>query len=206
MPINNYDVQPLFATPYFKADLSHAIDAKQVEFIKNLKMLPNQQNLISENLYIFDEPKLKSIKEAVQESLNLYATKVMGITQTLYVTQSWSLINHPNIGMHSHSHSNSIVSGSLYYAELPSPVSRMIFDRHTAYRRLLLNPENDKQNLYNTSVNVLIPKTHELLLFPSELNHLVEPNLSDKPRYSIAFNCFVKGKMGDLRDVSQLYL
>ncbi len=47
--------------------------------------------------------------------------------------------------------------GELYYAELPSAVSRMIFDRHTAYRRLLLNPGNDKQNLYNISVNVLVP-------------------------------------------------
>jgi ectoine hydroxylase-related dioxygenase (phytanoyl-CoA dioxygenase family) len=50
------------------------------------------------------------------------------------------------------------------------------------------------------------PKTHDILLFPSDLTHQAEPNLSDKPRYSIAFNCFVKGKLGDLRDESQLNL
>jgi uncharacterized protein (TIGR02466 family) len=206
MTIKEFDVQPLFAVPYFRASLSHAITKEQVEYIKNLKMVPNQQNLISENLSIFNDPKLASIKKAVQNALDVYASEVMGISQKLYVTQSWSLINQPNIGMHNHSHSNSIVSGSLYYAELPSPVSRMVFDKYTTYRQLVINPSTDKQNIFNTPINVVTPRTHEILLFPSELTHQVEPNLSDKPRYSIAFNCFVKGKLGDLRDVSQLQL
>jgi hypothetical protein len=204
--VQNYDVQPLFATPYFRANLKSAITADQVTFIKNLKMVQNQQNLISENLYIFEEPALKGIKDAVQEALDIYAKEVMGIDHTLYVTQSWSLVNQPGIGMHSHSHSNSIVSGSLYFAELPSPVSRMVFDKHTSYRRLEINPVKERQNVFNTPVNVIIPKTHELLLFPSELNHMVEPNMSSQPRYSIAFNCFIKGKLGHYRDVSELLL
>jgi uncharacterized protein (TIGR02466 family) len=206
MTIENFDVEPLFATPYFRANLGDAISKGQIDLIKNFKMIPNQQNLISENLSIFEHPQLTSIKKAVQEALDLYAKKVMGIAQKLYVTQSWSLINQPNIGMHNHSHSNSIVSGSLYYAELPSPVSRMVFDKFTTYRQLVINPSRENQNIYNTPINTVTPKTHDILLFPSDLTHQVEPNLSDKPRYSIAFNCFVKGKLGDLRDVSQFNL
>lgn len=206
MTITDYDIQPLFATPYFRTNINKIITQEQIKFIQNLKMVPNQQNLISENLFIFELPELASIKKAVQDALDIYAEKVMGISQKLYVTQSWSLINHPNIGMHAHSHSNSIVSGSIYYAPLPSPASRMIFDRHTAYRQLVINPESDKQNLFNTPLNVLVPTTGDMLLFPSDLNYLVEPNMSDKPRYAIAFNCFIKGKLGDLRDVSQLQL
>ena len=206
MTIENFDVEPLFATPYFRANLNDAISREQIDLIKNFKMIPNQQNLISENLSIFEHPKLVSIKNAVQEALDLYATKVMGITQKLYVTQSWSLINRPNIGMHNHSHSNSIVSGSLYYAELPTPVSRMVFDKYTTYRQLVINPSKENQNIYNTPVNTVTPRTFDILLFPSDLTHQVEPNLSEKPRFSIAFNCFIKGKFGNLRDVSQLTL
>lgn len=206
MAIENYDIQPLFATPYFRANLAHAISPEQVEFIKNLKMISNKQNLISENLYIFDEPELKSIKDAVQEALDLYASKVMGISQRLYVTQSWSLINHQNVGMHPHSHSNSIISGSLYYTDLPEPKARMIFDRYTAYRQLQINPDADKHNLYNTPVNVVVPEKHEVLLFPSDVNHLVESNVTGEPRYSIAFNCFIEGTIGSFRDVSELTL
>lgn len=201
-----YEVQPLFAIPYFRMNLAKAITPEQVQFIKNLKMVPNQTNLISENLAIFDEPELKSLSVAVQNALDIYAKEVMGIEQKLYVTQSWSLINEPGQGMHSHSHSNSIVSGSLYYTDMPEPSAKMVFDKYTTYRRIVLDPVQEKRNIFNTPVNVLVPKTHDLLLFSSDLNHLVETNESQHRRYSIAFNTFVKGTIGDFRDVSQLSL
>ena len=169
-------------------------------------MVQNQSNFISENLYIFEEPELASIKEAVQDALDLYASEVLGIPQRLYVTQSWSLINHQNVGMHGHSHSNSFVSGSLYYTDLPTPVSSMIFDKHRSYQQLQLVPDREKQNIYNTPLNIVTPEKHEVILFSSGLQHLVEPNEASEPRYSIAFNTFVKGKLGSYRDVSELRL
>ena len=202
----NYEVQPLFAEPFLRADIGHAITNDQVAFIKNLKMVDNHQNLISENLYIFEEPELASIKEAVHEALDIFAKEVMGIPQTLYVTQSWSLINHPNVGMHGHSHSNSLISGSLYYTDLPAPASNMIFDRHRSYQQLQLTPEREKQNIFNTPMNVVTPQRNDLILFSSGLQHFVETNQSSEPRYSIAFNTFIKGKLGDYRDVSELTL
>jgi uncharacterized protein (TIGR02466 family) len=206
MTISNYDIQPLFATPYLRADVGHAISNEQIEFIKNLKMVKNRDNYISENLYIFEEPELKSIAEVIQEALDTYANKVLGIPQQIYVTQSWSLMNQSNVGMHSHAHSNSLVSGSLYYCDLPTPVSRVIFDKNVMYQRIELSPDSDKANLYNTPTNVITPKSKEVLLFPSDINHAIEPNGSNEPRRAIAFNCFVKGKFGDYRDVSELHL
>ena len=206
MALQEYDVQPLFATPFFRASLSHAITAEQIEYVKNLRMIVNRQNLISENLYIFEEPELKSIKDAVQDALDVYAGEVMGLKQRLYVTQSWGLVNPPGVGMHSHAHSNSLVSGSLYFAPLPDPPARVIFDKHVMYQRLELNPDPNKQNIYNTPVNVVTPKQGEVLLFPSEINHLVEVNESKEDRWAIAFNCFVGGTLGSYRDVSELKL
>ena len=124
--------------------------------------------------------------------------------QSLYVTQLWALANPPGVGMHAHSHSNSLVSGSLYYCALPEPVSRVVFDRHTTYQRLELNPLRDRQKLYNTPVNVITPRTGEVLMFPSEINHLIEPNGASELRQAIAFNAFIRGELGDYRDVSQL--
>lgn len=206
MAITDYEVAPLFAEPFFRTDLSFAISDEHIDFIKNLKMVDNQQNLISENLYIFEEPELQSIKDAVQEALNLYSTEVMGITQSLYVTQSWSLVNHADVGMHGHSHSNSLISGSLYFCELPTPVASMIFDRHRSYQQLELSPERERQNVFNTPLNIVTPKTGELILFSSGLQHFVESNTSMEPRHSIAFNTFIKGTLGDFRDVSELTL
>ncbi len=201
-----YEVEPLFAEPIFRADLSHAITPAQVIYIKNLAMAQNQTNLISEDRYIFEREELASIKTAVEEALEVYRSEVMGIEQRLYVTQSWSLINQPRVGMHGHSHSNSIVSGSLYYCDLPQPSSPMVFDRHREYRMLEINPSAGKRNIFNTNMNAIVPKTGELLLFASGLQHYVEANTATQPRYSIAFNAFIRGKIGDYRDVSELTL
>lgn len=204
MTIETYDIQPLFATPYMRANVGHAINDKQVAYIHSLPMVLNRDNYISEDLYIFKHPELKSIAEAMEEALDIYATKVMGISQKIYVTQSWALMNPPGIGMHAHSHSNSIISGSLYYDDLPEPVSRVVFDRHVMYQQLEINPMREQQNLYNTPVNVITPRSREVILFPSNINHMVEANGSQAPRRVIAFNCFIKGKLGDYRDVSEL--
>ena len=149
---------------------------------------------------------MQSIADAVQEVLDIYAREVMGIPQQLYVTQSWSLLNEPDVGMHGHSHSNSLISGSLYYTDLPEPVAKMVFDRHKSYQQLELIPDQEKTNIYNAPMNVITPRKGELLLFPSGLQHFVEPNSSPLPRHSIAFNTFIKGKLGDYRDVSELTL
>lgn len=206
MAINDYEVRALFAEPYLRANISSAISDSQVDTIKRLKMSQNQTNLISEDLYIFENPRLKSIKEAVHEVMQIYAREVMGISQELYVTQSWSLINPPGVGMHGHTHSNSLVSGSLYFCALPDPVSRMIFSRHRTYQQLELIPDQSKINLYNTSRNVVEPRQGDVILFSSSLHHFVETNESSEPRHSIAFNSFVRGTVGSHRDVSELVL
>lgn len=206
MALAKYEIEPLFAEPYFRADLGYAISDEQRAFIKQFKMVRNQTNLISENLYIFEEPELASIKEAVHEALDVYSQEVLGIPQKIYVTQSWSLINHPNVGMHGHSHSNSFVSGSLYYCELPDPPSNMIFDRHRTYQQLEVQPDLDKRSIFNTPVNVVTPRANEVILFSSSIQHFVQTNQSSERRYSIAFNTFIKGKLGSYRDVSELVL
>lgn len=206
MPIVSHEVYPLFVEPYFRANVAGTITPKQIAFIKNLKMVNNMENLISENLYIFEEPELRSIKDAVQEVLDIYAREVMCIPQKLYVTQSWSLTCNSQVGMHGHSHSNSVLSGSLYYCELPSPTASMIFTRHFSYQQIDLAPDASKRNVYNTPINRIIPKQDDIILFSSRLTHLVEQNASSEPRHSIAFNSFVKGRLGNYRDVSELVL
>lgn len=206
MPVVSHEVHPMFAEPYFRANIAGSITPDQIAFIQNLKMVNNMENLISENLYIFEEPELKSIKDAVQEVLDIYAREVMCISQRLYVTQSWSLTNPPNVGMHGHSHSNSILSGSLYYCTLPQPSPGMIFTRHVTYQQIDLSPEAQKRNVYNSPITRVIPKQNDVILFSSRLTHMVEANTTSQQRHAIAFNTFIKGTLGKYRDVSELTL
>ena len=204
MASRDFAVKPLFAEPYFVTSIAHAISTEQIEFIKSIKMIENQMNHISEELYLFNRPELKSIKVAVHEALATYAQEVMGVQHDLEVTQSWALMNPPGVGMHAHTHSNSLVSGSLYYAPMPDPPGNMIFERTNGYRQIELAVNEGKQNVYNTPRNAVVPKHGDLVLFSSSILHFVEVNQSQQDRYSIAFNSFVRGKIGSFRDVSEL--
>ena len=202
----DFTVKPLFAEPYFVTNIKDAIGPEQVAFLKALPTLDNQVNRISEELYLFDRPEMASIRQAVDEALQTYAREVLGIAQRLEVTQSWTLVNPPGVGMHGHTHSNSLVSGSLYYTAMPDPPGNMVFERHNTYRQLELVVQPDRINVYNVPRNAVVPKEGDLVLFSSALHHYVEPNASKEDRYSIAFNTFVRGKIGSFRDVSELEL
>ena len=45
MPVVSHEVHALFAEPYFRANIAGSISPAQVEFIKNLKMVGNTENL-----------------------------------------------------------------------------------------------------------------------------------------------------------------
>lgn len=202
----DFTVKPLFAEPYFITNIADAISSKQVEFIQSVTMIENQMNHISDDLYLFNRPELRSIKKAVHEALDAYAREVLGIENRLDVTQSWALMNPPGVGMHAHTHSNSIVSGSLYYAPMPDPPGNMVFERANGYQQIDMRVNEGRQNVYNTPRNAVVPKQGDLVLFSSSIMHFVEMNQSQQNRYSIAFNSFARGTIGSLRDVSELKL
>ena len=177
-----------------------------MEFIQSVTMIENQMNHISDDLYLFNRPELRSIKKAVHEALDAYARDVLVVENRLEVTQSWALMNPPGVGMHAHTHSNSIVSGSLYYAPMPDPPGNMVFERANGYQQIDMRVNEGRQNVYNTPRNAVVPKQGDLVLFSSSIMHFVEMNQSQQNRYSIAFNSFARGTIGSLRDVSELKL
>jgi len=201
-----FTVKPLFAEPYFVTNIADAIAPKQIDYCKGITMIENQVNRISDELYLFEQREMASIKAAVDQALAQFAREVMGIAQKLEVTQSWALENPPGVGMHGHTHSNSVVSGSLYFAPMPDPPGNMIFERHNHYRQLELAVDPARTNIYNAPRNAIVPKQGDLVLFSSAIQHYVEPNQSDEVRHSIAFNTFVRGTIGSFRDVSELKL
>jgi ectoine hydroxylase-related dioxygenase (phytanoyl-CoA dioxygenase family) len=82
----------------------------------------------------------------------------------------------------------------------------MVFTRHFSYQQIELTPDPAKRNIYNSPINRVIPKKNDVFLFSSHLTHMVEQNPSTEPRHSIAFNTFVKGRLGDYRAVTELVL
>ena len=49
-------------------------------------------------------------------------------------------------------------------------------------------------------------KTGDIILFPSSLTHMVENKEGANTRISLAFNVFIKGKIGKKEELIELYL
>ena len=108
---------------------------------------------------------------------------------------------------HQHFHSNSLVSGVLYFEDCEDTAG-LSFHKRQGWDNLFqysvnldFNSQKNKNNMsyiYNESTITIEPKQWDLVMFPSTLNHSVRPNKStQKVRYSLAFNTFVRGTVGD---------
>jgi uncharacterized protein (TIGR02466 family) len=87
-----------------------------------------------------------------------------------------------------HYHDGAHFSG-VYYIKVPNNSGKLIFFRESnavnisSLNDFILEPENETSTYYN-----LDPKENLLVLFPSHLVHMVEPNYNEQERVSISFN------------------
>ena len=59
-----------------------------------------------------------------------------------------------------------------------------------------INIEYNNPNYINEDLQNLNIQTGDIVLFPSHVMHKIRKNESNLPRFSLAFNYFVKGKFG----------
>jgi len=85
-------------------------------------------------------------------------------------------------------HPNSSISG-VFYIECLKESGQIVFEN--PFRDHLGYTWDSRLTVYNPNTSSkwkIVPETNKLLLFPSFLNHYVEPNLSKDKRISISFN------------------
>ena len=64
--------------------------------------------------------------------------------------------------------------------------------------------EPTEYNIYNSSEQKLIVENKTLILFPSEVHHQILENISEKDRYSLAFNVIPDGEYGPINSDSRV--
>ena len=101
---------------------------------------------------------------------------------------SWANINYPGAWNAPHLHNGCFYSGVFFiHADGDEGDFRAIDTDH----KIVSNFPASQQRIWESWP--VAPKTGDLYLFPSGLMHMVEPNLTQKDRYSISFNWDVSG-------------
>lgn len=129
-----------------------------------------------------------------------FATLVLERAREYGLAHSWNFPSHMQLimreiwanvsGKHAynnvHNHPNSLLSGVYYVKAERNCGDLLIADpRKQAW---VMQPEFVERNQMNSSVHTIPPEVGKLIIFPSWLDHGVNPNLSDTDRISMSFN------------------
>ena len=106
--------------------------------------------------------------------------------QSVKISNMWAIINQKGAWNQKHQHSNSDISAAYYVTAHEGCGDIVFYDPRPA--RVYKQPIAKSPNKLNGTVNSIKPEAGMLVLFPSYLDHSVNPNMSDKKRIVISFN------------------
>jgi len=160
----------------------------------------NAGNKITENNYLLDDPELSNLKTVLESKLQKYFFEIFKTqSATPYITQSWLNFTYQKDFHHEHNHPNSFLSGVFYLHAVNN--DKIFFHRHN---ESMFEFEPEEFNLFNSHKWWIPVKTNDVIFFPSRLNHEVGVNETEECRISLAFNTFVKGEFGSVKNLKRL--
>jgi uncharacterized protein (TIGR02466 family) len=204
-------VIPLFAMPLFYTEVE-PISEETKTYLKGLpfERLKIDNGWNSKCKCILDTPPCVELKHSILERVNHYAKEVIQINKDLefYVTNSWVIKHERGDWGQQHIHTNSVFSGCVYI-DCDQTSGDIVFHKPLGLNNCIsstIDMSCSNWNIFNSKAWSVKPRNNSLVLFPSQLPHSVNTNTSEIVRYSLAFNVFVRGKIGTDEDLCELIL
>ena len=198
------NITNLFPTAVGFSKLDRDLTQQELDFIIGQVRYPNEGNTTSENRKLLKSVELTEIREFIEDAMLEYFKSVHApqFDVTPYITQSWSNYTDKGQYHHKHAHPNSIISG-VFYPQANKETDRIYFYKD-GYERIKIPTEN--WNHWNSESWWFDVGAGDLIIFPSNLTHMVQTKQGDGTRISISFNTFVKGYIGSDESLTGLHL
>jgi uncharacterized protein (TIGR02466 family) len=201
------NINGIFPTPIYISKLDRELAPLELKFVdKNKKdFYKNTGNITSNNNYILNEKPFVNLKKQLDLKVQDYFDKVISPANNItpYITQSWLNYTETNQYHHKHQHPNSLVSG-VFYINCNNKFDKIKFFKNFNYQ--IIKTEVKEWNLWNSESWWFPVNTNDIILFPSSLTHMVETKEGDNTRISLAFNVFIKGTVGNNKQLTELIL
>ena len=200
------EIHSIFPTPVYMSKINRELTSLELKFVeKNKKdIYKNEGNITSNNNYILNEKPFFNIKKELDLKVQDYFNKVISSANNItpYITQSWLNYTETNQYHHKHAHPNSLVSG-VFYINCHEEKDKIKFFNDN-YKTIKL--EIKDWNIWNSESWWFSVKTGDIIMFPSSLTHMVETKQGTNTRISLAFNVFIKGTVGNNKNLTELFL
>ncbi len=196
---HDYKIELIFPISVYQTQIGRNLDSSEKKDItdiieKGLQVSASAGHSYSSDTHIFST-KLKKIKAFCELAIESYVKEIIKPKEDLdfYITQSWLNVTKPGGFRQVHFHSNSIISGVFY---IQTDVSQTIsfFDPIAKIKSVI--KIDQESTPWNSDIWTIDVTDNKLLLFPSWLDHGVEPNTNTKDVISLSFNVFMKGTLG----------
>ena len=184
-------IQDIFKVPIYEVQLD--LDNKKLYNFYNNHQTNNPSRVISNvggyqsNDLELSEPILSSLVQLIHFHSNIFAKEFIDKEQTL--CNMWININSYKDNNRSHNHPGTGISG-VYYVKTPTECGNIVFEHPAKDVLAYYFKKHPKEfNEYNSTSWFKPAVENNLYLFPSWLNHFVDPNLNKtEKRISISFN------------------
>lgn len=199
-------VETIFPTPVYISKLNRELNENELRFLDNQKqhVRLNETNYSTINNFILNEKELSLLKEDLESHIDNFFYNELKYNKKVqpYITQSWLNTTNKNQAHHQHEHPNSFLSG-VYYVKAHKNIDKIQF-YNTSYKAI--SPNIDDFNILNSNSWWFETETGGIFIFPSSTSHAVLTKNDDNERISIAFNIFVKGELGIMKELNFLKL
>jgi len=198
------NIDNLFPIPVGIDKIPKELTAEQLKFLTTQQMQDNVGNTVSTDSYILNSNELVDLRDELLKIVRKYFKIVYAPADDVdvYITQSWVNFTEPGKYHHVHAHPNSFISG-VFYIRSEGEADRIKFYK-SVYEGIQVTPT--EWNVYNSKTWWYSVSTGDVILFPSSLTHEVPTTTSSSNRISLAFNVFLKGRLGTYNDLNELKL
>ena len=191
-----------FSTPVWasKVDNYKNTNEEIYEYIKNMQS-EDKKGIVKSNLKGWHSKDFDLNAEQPKNLIKLLSPSINQVLidmdwdikiQRVKISSMWAIINKGGAANAKHHHGNSDISAA-YYVRAPKDCGDIVFhDPRPA--PVFSHPRANKPNSLNAMINSISPVEGGLVLFPSYLEHSVNPNPSDDERIVISFNISLLNK------------
>lgn len=189
----------------FECDLELLNEIKYYVEREDYKINSNKTNYRSVDAHFQKKKIYEKCVNWVNDCLDEVKTLYNYECEKLSITQMWANKTEYRGWHHGHIHPYSIVSGIFYITESNSQTWFTVEDHWKKVSQSLF--PIGKMNPYAHVITKINTCPGKLIIFPSNLYHSVNEHMIEKnPRYSISFNTFPSGVVGNLEHLIGLKL
>lgn len=204
-------VQTIFPTTILLNNINRSFTKQELDFCEKYRQQTEQSyggmgNYLTKDHRVLNNPELKELREFMEYHLEYYFRKIVCAKEEskLYITHSFLNYMRKSQGHSAHVHPNSYLSAVMYISA-DQRVDKISFSR-SPRGDWPIRVDRTQDNPYNTYDCGMTIKTGDLVIFPSSIVHGVSPKEDDNLRISLVANTFLKGKIGNYEEYTDLYL